>query len=66
MAAADYMHCAICDGKAFYDAEIDWEHQHVAHDDAGYPISVTALCDECFKTHEIVVRPRALRGGERK
>lgn len=57
MAYADYIHCPLCDAKAFYDASIDWGMQHVAND--GYcPLSVVALCKECFKTHEIIVQPR--------
>ena len=59
MAYADYMHCPLCDGKVFYDASINWEYQHVAHGEFGEPLSVVALCDDCFKTHEIIVQPRA-------
>ena len=49
MAKADYMLCSVCDGKAFYDAGIDWFY---------FGGQVAALCDDCAKTNEIVVRKR--------
>ena len=61
MAYGDYMHCSVCDVKAFYDANIDWECQYIARGDFGEPLSVTVLCDDCFKTHEIVVQPRTAK-----
>ena len=60
MAYADYFHCRVCDGKVFYDANIDWDYQHVGRED-GEVASVVALCDDCFKTHEIVVQPRVAK-----
>lgn len=36
MAKADYMLCAHCDQKAYYDANIDYRGAYVV-----------ALCDEC-------------------
>ena len=50
MAYADYTHCAVCDAKAFYDANVDWECQNSGE--------VQALCLACFKTHEVKVVPR--------
>lgn len=67
MAGADYYHCAVCGGKAFYDANIDWEYQHVGRDPEDdwngplsrppylHGVSVVALCADCWKTHEIKV-----------
>jgi transcription elongation factor Elf1 len=45
MASFDYFHCYICNGKAFYDATTDTGEAEVV-----------ALCKECKKTYEIVVR----------
>lgn len=50
MAYADYTHCAVCDAKAFYDANVDWESQNSGE--------VAALCLACSKTHEVKVLPR--------
>lgn len=70
MAYVDYYHCAVCDGKAFYDAEIDWQYQYVAkspphewnHELCKPPyrhgVSVVVLCEDCWRTHEIKVAPR--------
>ena len=49
MAYCDYMHCAVCDCKVHYDAEVNYEYHKCA------PV---VLCDECLKTHEIVVKKR--------
>ena len=49
MAYADYMHCAVCDTKVHYDAEVDYEYHECL------PV---VLCDDCLKTHEIIVRKR--------
>ena len=49
MAYCDYMHCAVCDCKVHYDAGNDYV--------AGECLPVV-LCDQCLKTHEIVVRKR--------
>lgn len=47
MAYADYWHCAICDAKAFYDANVDWGSARSA--------DVVTLCGECAKNHRIVI-----------
>ena len=49
MAMADYMLCANCEGKAFYDAEVNYDY---------FDGQATALCSECAKTLELVVVPR--------
>ena len=49
MAYADYMHCAVCDTKVYYDAEVNYVYHECL------PI---VLCDDCLKTHEIIVRKR--------
>lgn len=53
MARGDYYGCAVCDGKAFYDANIDWEYQAVG--------GVLALCTDCIKTHGLEVSRRPKR-----
>jgi hypothetical protein len=60
MAYMDYHHCAVCKGKAFYDANID-DPRYVAtyRDDTGWePIGIAVLCSDCNKTHEISIRER--------
>jgi len=49
MAYADYMHCEVCDAKVYYDADIDYSYHEC------FPV---VLCDECNKTHEIIVCKR--------
>ena len=68
MALADYFLCTICESKTFYDADInyDWPtepYNRYRSDGAQLPCGVGdihALCVECAKTYEIVVRPRWL------
>lgn len=55
MAGADYHHCALCGRKAFYDADIN-DPRYLGEKDFD-PITVKALCSECTKTHDLVVRP---------
>ncbi len=50
MAYADYMHCAVCDCKVHYDAEVNYDYHQEC--------SPVVLCEECLKTHEIVVKKR--------
>lgn len=52
MAYCDYRHCDVCDAKAFYDANLNY-------DDNGKLERVGAmkvLCDDCAKTHEVVIK----------
>lgn len=56
MAYCDYQHCAVCDAKTFYDANIDWTSTNVEVDEAFHaPLSVESLCADCAKTHELLV-----------
>ena len=59
MSYGDYQHCKVCDGRTFYDSDVCWENARVAFKD-GNPASVVSLCEECFVTHEIVVRKRGM------
>ena len=59
MALADYHLCAVCGGKAFYDADIT-DPSYVATYDAREdvdPIGIKVLCSKCNKTHEVITRP---------
>jgi hypothetical protein len=62
MARCDYHGCAVCDGKAFYNANMSLD------DDGGYwGAEVLALCSECAKTHKLIVlapHPPATPGKE--
>lgn len=60
MAASDYYLCDICHSKAFYDADITDPHYFAAFEvnpDVN-PIGITAICEECNKTHKCVVIER--------
>lgn len=50
MALCDYMLCDVCGGKAFYDADINWDMARCK--------SLAVLCRECAKTHTIVIRDK--------
>lgn len=47
MAMADYMLCAVCFVKAYYDSGVDYGNAEVA-----------ALCGDCAKTHKIMISKR--------
>jgi len=62
MAAADYRLCDLCTCKTFYDANVDYEPTPQGHRlwPAMRPDRVgdwAVICDECAKTHEVIVRP---------
>jgi hypothetical protein len=63
MAYADYRHCDVCDEKVFYDADLNYEE---VKEDGQWKLKLgnlgdwKVICDECAKTHEVVVRERAL------
>jgi hypothetical protein len=48
MAGCDYTHCDVCGCKAFYDASVDYS------DFNGVQV---VLCENCRKTHKIVIEP---------
>jgi hypothetical protein len=58
MALGDYHLCAVCEGKAFYDANISDPHYVATYDptETAEPIGIKALCYNCAKTYEVVVR----------
>lgn len=53
MAYADYTHCAVCDAKAFYDANLNWDTEGGVQR-LDYCGALAALCDDCAKEWELV------------
>ena len=51
MAYADYLHCAVCDTKAIYDAYVDYENARASQ--------IAVLCPKCAVHHRLVVRGAA-------
>lgn len=68
MAASDYRLCDVCGGKAFYDANLNYDQgSDVVGSvrNAGMMLDCTRLdylgdwgviCQGCAKTHEIIIR----------
>ena len=52
MAYVDYLHCAVCDTKAIYDADLNYE---VATGEYGRLYDIAAICKDCSKTHSIEI-----------
>ena len=61
MAIADYHLCAVCEGKAFYDANISDPHYVATWDPSedAEPIGIKVLCYECAKTYEVFVQEKS-------
>lgn len=62
MALSDYKLCDVCQGKAFYDANISdprycatWDFEEAIQTE---PIGIAVLCSECNKTYECVIQKR--------
>jgi len=57
MALADYRLCDLCDGKVFYDANLNYTPTK-----EGYTLDHlgdwAVICLDCAKTHKCVVVPR--------
>ncbi len=67
MASADYRLCDVCDGKSFYDANLDYPGGCADLQFDPRPAGCgdwSVLCDRCAQTHETVVRPKAVPTGE--
>ena len=62
MAYVDYHHCVVCDGKAFYDANIEDPHYVSSWDknarEFGYT-EVRAICRNCTDKYQLVLRERS-------
>lgn len=71
MALADYRLCDVCEGKAFYDANLNYEmstrtnpipesewirgNSYIKLDDLG---DWAVLCRDCAKTHECIIQAK--------
>lgn len=70
MALGDYTLCSLCECRAFYDANINWEAMYVPVDEIHGqpdPKAMRVLCADCAETHRVeilsgdqVVMPRSL------
>ncbi|HZP68395.1 MAG TPA: hypothetical protein VFB29_00510 [Pseudolabrys sp.] len=57
MAKSDYRLCEVCDGKAFYDAALNYDRGDKLHDleerpthmDLDYCAQVAAICTDCYE-----------------
>lgn len=74
MAMADYRLCDVCDGKAFYDSNLDyefvgqsgWGGEKVTREDCvrdqDYKLQYlgdwAVLCKNCAKTHKCIIVPQ--------
>lgn len=72
MALADYRLCDVCERKAFYDANLNYDFEKADDEQStvrqcGEPVAYrldylgdwVVLCEECAKTHEVIVIPRS-------
>jgi hypothetical protein len=68
MAAADYRLCDVCERKAFYDANLNYEQLRYpepgvlfngrpSYAQLGYLGAWAVLCEDCAKTHKALVVP---------
>jgi len=62
MAAADYRLCDVCNRKAFYDANLNYDYDK--RDANGEPSldylgAWAVICTDCAKTHEVKIVERA-------
>lgn len=66
MAASDYRLCDVCNGKVFYDCNLNWEHDldntirwngEKGGGRLDYLGAWAVLCNECSQTHDAVIVP---------
>lgn len=67
MALADYRLCDVCEGKTFYDAELDYDMR--THPDTGFARlgSWAVVCRDCsskFKAVVVPIEPAATKEGD--
>lgn len=58
MALSNYRLCDVCENKAFYDAQLNYDLYAI--DKNGDPKlesvgDMKVICDSCAKTHEVVI-----------
>lgn len=67
MALVDYRLCDVCDGKVFYDSNLNYEFQETEYvvfneidKKRGFKLDYlgawVVICDTCSETHEIVLK----------
>lgn len=60
MAKGDYRCCDVCDGKVFYDANLNYEFtKEPPYFKLDYLGDWKVICTDCAKTHECVIVPRS-------
>lgn len=61
MALSDYYLCDVCSSKAFYDARLSYDFDEPVSygcgSKLGYAGDMAVICDECSKTHRVVIEP---------
>jgi len=61
MAKSDYRCCDICDSKVFYDANLNYECTPEApYFKLDYLGDWKVICDDCSKTHEVIIVEKPL------
>ena len=62
MAMADYYLCDVCGGKAFYDANLNYDFDNrdpaTGWPKLDYVASIAVVCDDCADKFEAVVIPK--------
>ena len=66
MAMADYYLCDVCSQKAFYDANLRYDFDtpvdYGCSSKLDYVGDMAVICDDCAKTHQVVVLARTATG----
>jgi hypothetical protein len=55
MAYADYRHCDVCDSKAFYDSNLNYDLEEYPDNGLFNLGDWKVLCRVCVKTHELKI-----------
>lgn len=63
MARSDYYLCDKCDGKAFYDANLNYDFDRGTAKDGSPKLDfvgdMAVLCDGCAEDYEVVIQPKS-------
>jgi hypothetical protein len=60
MARADYRLCDVCDDKAFYDANLNYDFEENPETGLWQLGAWVVLCSDCAKTHDIQIVPKGI------
>lgn len=59
MAAADYYLCDCCGGKAFYDANLNYDYDNYDEVTGAYKLDyvgdIKVVCDSCSDKYEVII-----------